>query len=96
MVFDVDGARTAKQAENHPLPVVSVVVQLQISQAESCRLRARRGKAIAGACSFCGKLGGAGLRLIAGPGVFCAECVGLCTEILTQDPAAAGELGSGT
>lgn len=50
--------------------------------------RRRRGKAAPGACSFCGKPGGPGLRLVAGPGVYiCAECVGLCNEILAQDPA---------
>lgn len=60
--------------------------------------RRRRGKAAAGACSFCGKPGGAGLRLVAGPGVFiCAECIGLCTEILAQGPpGTAGEVGTGT
>jgi hypothetical protein len=41
-------------------------------------------------CSFCGKPGGTGVRLVAGPGVLiCAECVGLCSEILAQDPPAA-------
>lgn len=61
------------------------------------RQRRRRGKAAAGACSFCGKPGGAGLRLVAGPGVYiCAECIGLCSEILGGDPAAAaGEGGHG-
>jgi hypothetical protein len=45
--------------------------------------RRRRGKAAGGACSFCGKPGGARLRLVAGPGVYiCAECIGLCNEIL--------------
>src|SRR6516164_4588095 len=60
--------------------------------------RRRRGKATAGACSFCGKPGGAGLRLVAGPGVhICAECVGLCNQILAEDPAsAAGEASPGT
>jgi hypothetical protein len=38
------------------------------------------------------------LRLVAGPGVFiCAECVGLCAEILAQDPpGTAGEVGPAT
>lgn len=36
-------------------------------------------------CSFCGKKQ-SDVRLIAGPGVFiCADCVGLCNEILAQD-----------
>ena len=53
---------------------------------------------MAGACSFCGKPAGAGLRLVAGPGVYiCAECVTLCTEILTQDPPSiAGAIGAWT
>ena len=57
--------------------------------------RRRRGKAVAGACSFCGKPGGAQLRLVAGPGVFiCAECVGLCTKILGDvSPGTAGAVG---
>jgi hypothetical protein len=51
----------------------------------------RSGKAAGQRCSFCGKPRTESLRLIAGPGVYiCAECVGLCTEILTTpgDPAA--------
>src|SRR5258708_6046312 len=54
--------------------------------------RRRRGKAAGLACSFCGKPRTAELRLVAGPGVYiCAECVGLCNEILSEeagDPAA--------
>lgn len=38
------------------------------------------------ACSFCGKRQDQVQRLIAGPGVYiCAECVGLCNEILADD-----------
>jgi ATP-dependent Clp protease ATP-binding subunit ClpA len=56
--------------------------------------RRRRGKAAAGACSFCGKPGGGGLRLVAGPGVrICAECIGLCNKIIAED--AAGRAGEG-
>jgi len=54
--------------------------------------RRRRGKAAELSCSFCGKPRTAELRLVAGPGVYiCAECVGLCNEILSEeagDPAA--------
>jgi hypothetical protein len=56
------------------------------------RLRRRpHGKAALLRCSFCGKASADHVRLIAGPGVYiCAECVGLCTEILATsvDPAA--------
>jgi ATP-dependent Clp protease ATP-binding subunit ClpX len=52
--------------------------------------RRKRGKATDAACSFCGKPRDDSLRLIAGPGVYiCAECIGLCSEILAED--AAGE-----
>ncbi len=38
------------------------------------------------ACSFCGKRQDQVQRLIAGPGVYiCAECVGLCNEILVDN-----------
>lgn len=47
--------------------------------------RRRRGKTVERACSFCGKHASSELRLIAGPGVWiCAECIGLCNEILDE------------
>lgn len=47
------------------------------------RRRRRRGKTAECACSFCGKQRSSELRLVAGPGVWiCAECTGLCNEIL--------------
>src|SRR5262252_5659884 len=50
--------------------------------------RRRRGKAADAACSFCGKPRDDSLRLIAGPGVYiCAECIGLCNEILAENAA---------
>jgi ATP-dependent protease Clp ATPase subunit len=44
-------------------------------------------------CSFCGKRRDQTRRLIAGPnGVYiCAECVGLCNEILAEGPAEVSE-----
>jgi len=49
------------------------------------RRRRRRGKAADCACSFCGKQRSSELRLVAGPGVWiCAECIGLCNEILAE------------
>jgi hypothetical protein len=66
------------------IPAIKKELECYISPGR--QRRRRRGKAGGGACSFCGKPGGAGLRLIAGPGVhICAECVGLCNEILAQD-----------
>jgi hypothetical protein len=39
-------------------------------------------------CSFCGKTQHEVKKLIAGPGVYiCDECVGLCDEIIAEDPA---------
>jgi hypothetical protein len=53
---------------------------------EKARRRRRRQAGIQ--CSFCGKPGSSELRLIAGPGVYiCAECVGLCNEILADETA---------
>jgi ATP-dependent Clp protease ATP-binding subunit ClpA len=53
------------------------------------RPRRRRGKAAEGACSFCGKQRSSELRLVAGPGVYiCAECIGLCNEILAEEQQA--------
>jgi len=50
------------------------------------RRRRRRDKTVAGTCSFCGKPRTDALRLVAGPGVhICAECIGLCNEILARD-----------
>jgi hypothetical protein len=74
------------------IPAIKRELECYISPGR--RGRRRRGKAVAGACSFCGKPGGDSLRLIAGPGVYiCAECVGLCNEILAED--AAGTEGEG-
>ena len=70
------------------IPAIKKELECYISPAR--RRRRRRGKAADAACSFCGKLRDDSLRLIAGPGVYiCAECIGLCNEILAED--AAGE-----
>jgi hypothetical protein len=68
------------------IPAIKKELECYISPAR--QRRRRRGKAAAGACSFCGKPGGDSLRLVAGPGVYiCAECVGLCNEILAGKAA---------
>jgi len=74
------------------IPAIKKELECYISPGR--QRRRRRGKAAGGVCSFCGKPGGAGLRLVAGPGVYiCAECIGLCSEILAED--AAGTAGEG-
>ena len=75
--------------------ILAIKKELECFIGPTRQRRRRRGKAAAGACSFCGKPGGDSLRLVAGPGVYiCAECVGLCNEILAEDTAGtAGEGG---
>jgi ATP-dependent Clp protease ATP-binding subunit ClpA len=51
--------------------------------------RRRRGKAADPRCSFCGRPRTPDVRLIGGPAVYiCADCVGLCDEILAGEAAA--------
>jgi hypothetical protein len=92
------GSRARRVLARLGVSIPAIKRELECYISPGRQRRRRRGKAVAGACSFCGKPGGAGLRLVAGPGVFiCAECVGLCTEILAQDlPGTAGEAGPGT
>jgi ATP-dependent Clp protease ATP-binding subunit ClpA len=92
------GSRARRVLGSLAVSIPAIKKELECYISPGRQRRRRHGKAAAGACSFCGKPGGAGLRLVAGPGVFiCAECVGLCTEILAQDPpGTAGEAGPGT
>lgn len=56
--------------------------------------RRRRGKAADVRCSFCGQPRTPDVRLIGGPGVYiCADCVGLCDEILAAEIHPAGAAG---
>jgi ClpX C4-type zinc finger/Clp amino terminal domain, pathogenicity island component len=65
------------------IPAVKRELECYISPAR--RRRRARGKASGVACSFCGKPRSDALPLVAGPGVYiCAECIGLCTEILAE------------
>lgn len=90
------GSRARRVLGSLGVSIPGIKKELECYLSPGRQRRRRRGKAVAGACSFCGKPEGAGLRLVAGPGVFiCAECVGLCTEILAGDPASAGEDGPG-
>lgn len=92
------GSRARRVLGNLGVSIPGIKKELECYISPGRQRRRKRGKATAGACSFCGKRGGAGLRLVAGPGVFiCAECVGLCTEILAGDRSdSAAEFGSGT
>jgi hypothetical protein len=81
------GSRARRVLGSLAVSIPAVKRELECYISPGRQRRRRRGKAAAGACSFCGKPGDAGLRLVAGPGVhICAECVGLCTEILAQGP----------
>ena len=81
------GSRARRVLGSLAVSIPAVKRELECYISPGRQRRRRRGKASAGACSFCGKPGGAGLQLVAGPGVYlCAECVGLCNEILAEDP----------
>jgi hypothetical protein len=70
------------------IPAIKKELECYISPRQ--RRRRRRGKAAGQACSFCGKPRTSDLRLVAGPGVhICAECVGLCNDILSQEAGGA-------
>jgi ATP-dependent Clp protease ATP-binding subunit ClpA len=82
------GSRARRVLASLGVSIPAIEKELECYISPGRQRRRRRGKAAAGACSFCGKPGGGGLRLVAGPGVhICAECVVLCNEILIQDPA---------
>ena len=92
------GSRARRVLGSLQVSIPAIKRELECYISPGRQRRRRRGKAAAGACSFCGKPGGTGQRLVAGPGVhICAECVGWATEILAQDlPGSAGEAGPGT
>src|SRR5882757_2466412 len=83
------GSRARRVLLSLQVSIAAIKKELECYISPGRQRRRRRGKAAAGACSFCGKPGGTGLRLVAGPGVYiCGECVGLCNEILAGDAAA--------
>ena len=87
------GSRARRVLISLGVSIPAIKKELECYISPDRQRRRRRGKAAAGACSFCGKPGGAGLQLVAGPGVYiCAECVGLCNEILAGE-GTAGEGG---
>jgi ATP-dependent Clp protease ATP-binding subunit ClpA len=82
------GSRARRVLGSLQVSIPAIKEELECYLSPARQRRRRRGKAAGGACSFCGKPGGDGLRLIAGPGVrICAECVGLCNEILAGGAA---------
>jgi hypothetical protein len=84
------GSRARRVLLSLQVSIAAIKKELECYISPGRQRRRRRGKSAAGACSFCGKPGGAGLRLVAGPGVYiCAECIGLCNEILAGDSAGA-------
>jgi hypothetical protein len=89
------GSRARRVLGSLGVSIPGIKKELECYLSPGRQRRRRRGKAVAGSCSFCGKPGGSGLQLVAGPGVFiCAECVGLCNEILAEvTPGPAGEAG---
>jgi hypothetical protein len=88
------GSRARRVLVSLQVSIPAIKKELECYISPGKQRRRRRGKAAAGACSFCGKPGGAGLRLVAGPGVYiCAECIGLCNEILAGD--AVGTISEG-
>jgi hypothetical protein len=91
------GSRARRVLLSLQVSIAAIKKELECYISPSRQRRRRRGKAADGACSFCGKPSGGGLRLVAGPGVhICAECIGLCNEILAGDaPGTVGEGGPG-
>lgn len=89
------GSRARRVLISLKVSIPAIKKELECYISPDRQRRRKRGKAGVGACSFCGKPGGAGLRLVAGPGVYiCAECIGLCNEILAED--AGGTAGEGS
>jgi ATP-dependent Clp protease ATP-binding subunit ClpA len=84
------GSRARRVLVSLEVSIPAIKRELECYISPPRRRRRRRGKAADAACSFCGRPRDDSLRLIAGPGVhICAECIGLCSEILAEN--AAGE-----
>jgi hypothetical protein len=89
------GSRARRVLVSLQVSIPAIKKELECYISPGRQRRRRRGKAAGGACSFCGKPRGDSLRLIAGPGVYiCAECIGLCNEILAEE--ATGTAGEGS
>ena len=83
------GSRARRVLDRLEISIPAVKKELECYISPGRRRRRPRGKAPGMACSFCGKPRTEALRLVAGPGVYiCAECIGLCTEILAEPDSA--------
>ena len=82
------GSRARRVLVSLEVSIPAIKKELECCISPARPRRRRRGKAADAACSFCGKPRDDSLRLIAGPGVYiCAECIGLCNEILAENGA---------
>jgi len=79
------GSRARRILARLDVSAAAIRKELECHIGSALQRRRRWGKAADHRCSFCGKSAAAGLRMIAGPGVWiCAECISLCNEILTE------------
>jgi hypothetical protein len=82
------GSRARRVLGKLGVSIPAIKKELECYLSPSRARRRRRGKAAGQACSFCGKPRTPGLRLVAGPGMcICAECIGLCNQILSEESA---------
>jgi ATP-dependent Clp protease ATP-binding subunit ClpA len=82
------GSRARRVLVSLEVSIPAIKRELECYISPPRRRRRKRGKAADTACSFCGRPRDDSLRLIAGPGVhICAECIGLCSEILAENTA---------
>jgi ATP-dependent Clp protease ATP-binding subunit ClpA len=79
------GSRARRLLDRLGVSIPAVKKELECFISPARRRRRARGKTGGLACSFCGKPRSDALRLVAGPDVYiCAECIGLCTQILAE------------
>lgn len=79
------GSRARRMLARLNVSIPGIKKELECYISPGRRRRRARGKSADAACSFCGKPRAGSLRLVAGPGVYiCAECIGLCNEILAD------------
>jgi ATP-dependent Clp protease ATP-binding subunit ClpA len=80
------GSRARRVLGQLGVSIPAIKKELECYISPDRQRRRKRGKAADLACSFCGKPRAADRRLVAGPGVYiCAECIGLCNEILSEE-----------
>ena len=82
------GSRARRILVSLEVSIPAIKKELECYISPPRQRRRTRGKAAVAAWSFCGRSRDDSLRLIAGPGVhICAECIGLCNEILAENAA---------